>query len=706
LHYQLEPAPRIDSTIERKILVTCLAPRARRALVAALCTFACSARADDPPPALPAVEVVEKYDNAIGIFDAASEGIVTGSGLRRRPLLRPGEALESIPGLIVTQHSGDGKANQFFLRGYNLDHGTDFATWVAGMPVNMPTHAHGQGYTDLNFLIPELIDRIGFSKGPYQAENGDFSSVGTAHIRYLDRLPSNIASLGAGSFNYGRALLAGSPQVGAGNLLYALEYRTADGPWDLPQDLHTYNGVLRYSGGAPDNRFSITGMAYDAKWNSTDQIPLRALDTGLSRWGTVDPTSGGRSSRYSVSGQWNQSTGNVTRTASAYVAQSSLDLWSNFTYFLDNPVNGDQFKQSERRVFYGGEFAQTWFHHWGERHMHNTLGVQAREDRLRPVALYLTEARSELSTVREDRVTVSSVAPYFSNRIEWAEWFRTIAGVRADFYRFDVAAGIEENSGKETDSRVSPKLSAIFGPWADTEFFLNWGRGFHSNDARGTTIRVDPKTGDPADRVDPLVRTTGYEAGVRSAPIAGLTTSVALWALDQDSELLFVGDAGTTEASRPSKRRGIEWLVQYAPRTGVSFDFTAAWTRARFEGADPAGDFIPGAPDRVASAGMTLDSGAGWFGALRWRYFGPRPLEESGAVRSQSTSLVNGRVGYEFAPRARVWLDVFNLFDRKDDDVTYYYASRLPGEPPEGIADIHFHPVERRAYRVTLSVAY
>jgi hypothetical protein len=683
------------------------AVRAGAVLGALALAAASTARADDPV-VLPKVEVVEKYDNPIGVFDAASEGTVTGAGIQRRPLVRPAEVLESVPGLIVTQHSGDGKANQFFLRGYNLDHGTDFATWVAGMPVNMPTNAHGQGYTDLNFLIPELIDRIQYSKGPYFAENGDFASVGTARIAYLNRLPSNIATLTAGSFNYGRALLAGSPAFAAGNLLYALEYQTTNGPWQVPENFGKYNGVLRYSQGDAANGFSLTGMAYKANWSATDQIPLRAVSAGLiDRFGTIDPTDGGNSSRYSVSGQWNQAEGNVTRSANLYAVWSTLELNSNFTYFLDNPDRGDQFQQSEKRFFWGGDYAQTWFSHWGQMHVYNTVGVQARQDRLKPVALYLTQGRERYDVVREDRVTVGNVSPYFSNRVEWTDWFRTIAGVRADFYHFDVASNITVNSGSESQSKVSPKLSAIFGPWANTEYFLNWGQGFHSNDARGTTIRVDPRTGDPVDAVSPLVRTTGYEVGLRSAPISGLTTSLAIWALNQDSELLFVGDAGTTEPSRPSRRTGIEWLVQYVPRPWLAMDLVLAFTRARFTEDEPlVGNYIPGAPDKVASAGITVDSGRGWFGALRWRYFGPRPLDESGTVYSKSTSLVNARLGYTFSPKVKAWLDVFNLFNRQNDDVSYYYVSRLPGEPPEGVADVHFHPVESRALRVTLALSF
>lgn len=653
------------------------------------------------------VEVLGRYEDAIGVSDAASQGVVTRQGIEKRPLLRPGEMVEAVPGLIVTQHSGDGKANQFFLRGYNLDHGTDFATWVAGMPVNMPTHAHGHGYTDLNFIIPEMISGVAYSKGPYFAEDGDFGSAGSARIVYAEKLPFSIASLTGGSFDYGRAVFAGSPEFGPGFLVYGLEYQHNDGPWRNPNNFGKYNGVLRYAQGTPANGFNMTGMAYKAAWSSTDQIPRRAVEAGLiDRFGAIDPTDGGKSSRYSLSGEWRASGRDTSRAISAYAIRSRLNLFSNFTFFLDDPVNGDQFEQAEKRLTLGGQASQTWSARLGERPVLNTVGLQLRRDRIDPVALYSTAARQRLSTTREDRVAVLAAGPYFSNTIEWNRWFRTVAGLRADFYSFSVDSNVPENSGRKNESIVSPKLSAILGPWARTEYFLNWGQGFHSNDARGTTITVDPKTGDPADRVSALVRTTGYEAGVRSQIVPGVTTSLALWELKQDSELLFVGDAGTTEASRPSKRTGLEWLVQWLPRPWIAFDLTAAITRARFTDGDPAGDRVPGAPESVVSAGATLENLDGWFGSVRWRYFGPRPLIEDNSVRSNATSLVNARVGYAIRKQVRAYVEVFNLFDRKANDIDYFYASRLQGEPADGVDDVHFHPVERRAFRATLVVTY
>jgi hypothetical protein len=658
-----------------------------------------------PAAALPPVEVVGRYDVG-GLWDAASQGNVTRDAIANRPLLRPAEALEAVPGMVVTQHSGDGKANQYFLRGFNLDHGTDFATWVAGMPVNMPTHAHGQGYTDLNFLIPELVSGIRYGKGPYFAEEGDFASAGFARIGYVDRLPATLATVTAGSGSFRRTLLAGSPALGDGNLLYALEYQTADGPWDVPSNFGKYNGVLRYSRSGAGWGFNVTGMAYKADWTATDQIPRRAVDAGvIGRFGSLDPTDGGSTRRYSLSGEWRRNGEGHTDTATVYAIRSRFNLFSNFTYALDDPVNGDQFEQAERRDTYGGDAARTWQTVWAGREMANTLGVQVRRDRLDPVSLYTSVARQRLATTREDRVTQSSFAPYASSTVAWTRWLRSVAGVRADHYRFAVDADIPDNGGSRSDSVVSPKLTLVFGPWAHTEYFLNWGRGFHSNDARGTTISLDPRSRQPAERVAPLVRTEGYEAGARTQLGRTLLASVALWRLDQDSELLFVGDAGTTVPSRPSQRTGVELLGQFLPLRWLAFDTTLAFTRARFSGADPAGDYIPGAPDRVASAGVTVTGLSGWSGSMRWRYFGRRPLVEDGSVQSSSTSLVNARLGYEVRRSVRVFIDVFNLFDRKADDIAYFYTSQLRGEPAP-VDDVHFHPVEPRGVRVSVSASF
>ncbi len=663
---------------------------------------------------LSAVEVRARAENLEGIAGSGSEGVVSSQRLAAVPILRPGEALEMVPGLIVTQHAGDGKANQYFLRGFNLDHGTDFATFVGGVPVNMPGHAHGQGYTDLNFLIPELVEQIHFRKGPYFAEEGDFSSAGAAHIDYFRRLDASLAQLTVGRNGYARSLLAGSPRVGSGSLLYGLELFHNDGPWEVEENYRKFNGVLRYSQGTRNDGFALTGMAYRGTWTSTDQVAQRAIASGrVGRFGTLDPSTGGETSRYSLSGEWARRWESAQSKANVWWLQSSLDLWSNFQYCLNDYASsgtcadGDQFKQAERRQAGGFAASHAAYDRWGGFVVENSIGVQGRVDRLKPVGLYATSARQTRSTVREDKVSQRSLALWVQNETRWTGWFRSVQGLRADAYAFDVDSSLAANSGKTDDRMVTPKLALIFGPWQKTELYLNYGHGFHSNDARGTTIRVDPADGvTPVQSVKPLVRTRGYEFGVRSEPLAGWQSTLSLWNLDSASELLFVGDAGTTEASRPSRRYGVEWTNLYVLSDWLAVDADLAWSHARFRDHDPAaGDYIPGAVAATANIGLTLDHLGPWFGALRLRYFGPRPLSEDNSVRSGGSALTNLRVGYKLDKRTQVALDVYNLFDRPVNDIEYWYDSRLAGETA-AVNDRHIHPTEPRSLRLTFSLRF
>lgn len=648
------------------------------------------------------VEVRAHYDNAIGTSDAASEGKVNASLIKNRPISRTGEILEFVPGMIVTQHSGSGKANQFYLRGFNLDHGTDFATYVDEMPVNMRTQAHGQGYTDLNFLIPELVSHLHYKKGPYSAEEGDFSSAGVARMHLVNRLPQGIASLTVGSYDYQRLLLANSLAVADGHLLYALDVNHYDGPWQVAEGVKKYNGLLRYSEGDAHDSMTLTAMAYHNQWNSTDQIPLRAVRSGqLGRFDAVDPSDGGDSSRYSVSFAKQHRDQQGSWQVSAYAVRSALDLYSNFTYFLNDPVNGDQFNQSEKRTMLGVNASKSWLGELAGMTMENKLGLQTRYDKLSPVALYNTAQAQRLSLIRSDKVEESSAGLFAENTLWWHEKLRTVAGVRHDRYQFDVKSSLSGNSGNTSDGITSPKLSVIFGPWASTELFYNIGKGFHSNDARGTTQTRLPN-GSPASPVTPLVGTRGSEVGVRSEWIPGLQSSLAVWQLDIDSELVFVGDAGETEPSRASRRYGVEWNNHYVVSDWLLLDMDLALSKARFTHTDPAGQYIPGAINKVASVGATVTNWGNWFGSVQLRYFGPRPLIEDNSVRSNSTFLTYARVGYRINPKTTMTLDVFNLFNRKASDIDYYYESQLRGEAT-AVEGKHFHPVEPRSARLTLT---
>lgn len=640
--------------------------------------------------------------------ESSSERTISGERLMQRPIMRPAEVLEAAPGLIITQHSGEGKANQYFLRGFNLDHGTDLSINVDGMPVNMPTHGHGQGYADLNFLIPELISSMQVRKGPYFAQEGDFSSAGAVHLNYIDKIDRNLWLTSLGSFGYGRGLAIASHQVGQGQVLFTGEASAFNGPWDTPDRLRKLNTVMRYSQGTADNGFSVTGMAYVNRWNSTDQVAERAVTSGLiGRFGTLDPTDGGNANRFSLSGRWEQSDKDSATRANAYVINSSLNLYNNFNYFLNDQTNGDQFRQSDGRTILGGQASHTFKGDVGGRPIETEVGFQTRHDRI-SVGLEDTVARQTWNVVRSDFVRQTSGAVYVENRYKLTEWFRTSLGLRGDTYLVDVNSNIAANSGKATDSIVSPKFGMVFGPWAKTELFFNAGRGFHSNDARGVTISVDPRTGGSADKVPLLVRAHGAEIGIRSQMLEGFDSSITLFGLDYKSEILFVGDAGTTEPSRPSRRYGVEWANHYKYASWLSFDVDLTWSHARFTAPDPSnaaiGNFVPGAPTMIAAAGFTIgDDNKGWFGGARLRFFGSRPLDEERSISSKATTLVNGRVGYAFDNGMKLQLDALNLLDVKAEQIAYAYESRLSNEVSAPPADRHYHPVEPRAVRLTLS---
>ncbi len=658
-------------------------------------------------PEVPAVVVKERADSLIGIAESASDGVVGKEQIERRPLLRPGEILETVPGLIITQHSGAGKANQFFLRGFNLDHGTDFATSVAGIPVNLPSHGHGQGYTDLNFMIPELVDTVSFKKGPYHARNGDFSSAGSADIEYVDSLPYTLARIEGGMFEYGRAVVAGSPRVGGGNLLYGLEAFHNDGPWDKPDDYDKFNGVVRFDHGDDSRGFDVTAMGYHGEWDATDQVAKRALSElpDFNRWDSLDETTGGTSERYSLAGRYHALGARAAMELELYAFYYELNLFSNFTYFLDDPINGDQFEQADERWVTGGEGSYTRFATLLDFPSDFTFGVQLRNDAIEN-GLYSTLARDRLSTTRRDDINQTSIGLYLQNETRWHEKFRSVSGLRVDTYGFDVDSNLSANSGNDWDAIVSPKLNLIFGPWAQTEVYASGSLGFHSNDARGVTTTVDPLTGDPVEKADPLVQTTGAELGVRTLKIPNLQSTAVFWWLDIDSELLFIGDAGTTEASRPSRRYGLELASYYTPYPWLTFDTDFSISHTRFRDDELEGEHIPGSVGIVLASGVSINDLRGFSASLRARYFGKRPLIEDNSVRSEPTTLVNAAVGYAFNPTWTVGVDIFNLFDADENDIEYYYASRLDGEPAEGVEDRHIHPAEPLTVRAGLTARF
>jgi outer membrane receptor protein involved in Fe transport len=642
-------------------------------------------------------------EDLVGIAESASQGAITAKQLDVRPFMRQAEVLETVPGVIITQHSGEGKANQYFLRGFNLDHGSDFAMTVAGTPVNMPTHAHSQGYSDITFLIPELVAGVQYSKGPYYADQGDFATAGAGNINYATTLDGPLVHVETGTYDFGRLLLAASPKLGKGNLLAAFETSTNSGPWTVPDSYRKYNGVVRYSQGDNVNGLSLTFMGYHGQWNATEASPQRAIDSGLiDRFGSIDPTDGGHTYRYSLGGEWQHGNGQTLTKIQAYGLGYDLGLISNFTFFLDDPVRGDQREQVDHRFATGVRAFQKRQTRWGGRPVENTFGVQFRNDDVMQIALYHTEARKRLETWNDASAIVSSVGVYGENQVEWTPWLKTTVGLRADGSRYDVTNKVDErNGGTDTAGIISPKGTATFGPWRSTEFYVNAGTGFHSNSALGTTLKYDAN-GNSISPVTPLVRARGAEVGVRTVAVPHLQSTVSLWTLHLASELVYNGDIGATEPGPASRRYGVELANYYSPMPWLIFDGDFSWSRARFTEFNEAGQYVPEAVDVVVSGGASIDNFHRTFASLRLRYFGPRALVEDNSVRSKATTLLNFEGGYQLAKMLRVNAQVYNLLDAEVSDIDYYFASRLPGEPLTGVEDVHVHPAVPRTLRVSM----
>ena len=636
----------------------------------------------------------------LGTATTSSQGIILKQELQELPVYRAGQLLETVPGLVVTVHSGEGKANQYLLRGFNLDHGTDIATFIDGMPVNMRTHAHGQGYSDLNFFIPELATGINYTKGPYFAAEGDFASVAAVHLDYQDEIQDQ-ASVTGGSFSYERLFGAATRDFMSGRVMAGLELVHYDGPWTHPDSVRKANAVLRYSEGEAREGFSLTGMYYRGLWNATTDQPERAMDPAymaslglqpISRFGTLDPSDAGQAQRMSLSGIYSHGTLDWHVDANAYVVNNRLTLWNDFSHFLDDPINGDQHAQNDIRMIYGGGASYTQYGNLLGASSEAVVGIQTRYDDAHVNRLH-TADRVTLSTDIEDRVNEASVGTYAQLTDYWAEWFRSVVGLREDYlYAHDRGS----NAGTADSTIFQPKGSVVFTPLDNLEFYVSAGRGFHSNDVRGSTSIGAPL----------FVKSTGKEIGVRANLLEGLTTTVTLFQMEFESELTYDAEAGQTVAGRPSKRTGVEINSTYQPFEWLEIYGSLALTHARYTDFDPAGQYIPDAPSVIGQLGIYVRNAGPWFGALELRYLGQHPLIEDNSVKSKGDQEWNMNIGYDFGDGLKTTLGIFNVLDSKDNAAEYYYADRLPGEPAAGVADLHIHPLEPRAFRFTVSKTF
>jgi hypothetical protein len=669
---------------------------------------------------LPEVVVEGRQDNLIGIADSASQGTTGAAQLEDRPILRSGEVLETVPGVIITQHAGGGKANQYFLRGFNLDHGTDFAVFLDNMPLNLPSHAHGEGYADMNVVIPELVERVNYEKGPYYADVGNYGSAGSAHLVFYKVLPQNFAIAEGGMYGYVRGVSGISFSLGPGTLLVGGEAYHDDGPWTRPDDYRKFNGLLTYSQGNDANGLSVTGRAYHGKWNSSDQIASSAVPL-VGFFGTLDQTTGGNSGRYSFQGEWHRFGERSATQAMAYGFYYDLDLFSNFTYFLTDTSKGDQFEQSDRRWVGGLDARQTFFNDWSGRPVATTFGIQVRNDWINN-GLFQTDQRVRTdkldtntdpvavlpATTLKNVFTDTQAGFWAETKIQWAPTFRSVLAIRGDLDYFDVTClNIPPNSGTSLSLLPSPKGSLIFGPWNQTELYAQGGFGFHSNDGRGTTATLLPISfenpyGGPTQSIPGLIQTMGAEIGGRTLAVVNLQSTLSLWYLHSDSELQQSGDTGGTVPSKQASNRfGIEWANYYALLKHLVLDLDVADSIARFTTVDPddaapgspGGKYVPEAVGLVIAAGATFHDWNGLSTGLRLRYFGSRDLTSDGIFTSNPTLLLNGSTSYRLNDTWRFSVEVLNILDRRDHDIDYAYESRVAPTAPSVFEDV-FHPVE------------
>lgn len=642
----------------------------------------------------PTIYVYGRGERRIGEAIAASEGGVAGADIEVRPLLRPGELLEATPGLIATQHSGGGKANQFFLRGFNLDHGTDYALYIDDMPVNFRTHGHGQGYLDVQGLIPETVQRIDYRKGPYRADTGDFSFVGASMITTRDRLePFALAELG--EYGYRRYVAGGSIELGGGDLLAVGQAKFNDGPWELPEDFEAYSALLKYSVPLGTGDLQASLSIYDASWAPTEQIPQRVIGTPLCEdiYCTLDPTLRGRTEREILTINYRDHAWRVT----AYAQHYDWSLLNNFTFVLDDPVHGDQRRQYEERWTYGGRLERTFD---VLDNVSLRAGTEARIDDISPVGLDNTADGAFLSTVGAFDVLESSIGVYGEAIWNPVERLMVIGGLRGDWYRFRTRAlaGATSWSGIAKDHGLAPKLGLNYEITDRVALYANWGEGFHSNDARGVTNPVDPAPG--------IVEGTFKEIGARFERGPFILTGVYWWSTIE-SELIYVGDSGAVEPSDPGRRRGYEITGFVRPTEWLAID--AVWTgsKSRYQGLPEGENFVPGALESSGELGISAIFPE-FNAAARARYLGPHPLIEDNSRRGESTLLVNLRAAWTPSNLAgfEIYGELLNVFDSKRHDIDYFYVTRLPGEPPEGIEDFNSRVVEPQQFRVGIKKTF
>ncbi len=642
---------------------------------------------DAPELELPEISVIDERPVA-----ASSQQFIPDKEYLLQPQGRPAQVLRLIPGFIAVEHSGGaGKADQYFLRGFDADHGTDVAFFSDGMPINFRSHAHGQGYTDLNFIIPETIEGLDVYKGAYLPEFGDFSTAGAVNFRTREVVKEGVVQAAGGQFDTQRYLLMFSPTKDKIRTLFAGEGYYTNGPFVNDNRYFRANLLGKMTTNlTPRDELSLTATFHKAQWNASGEIPLRAVTEGtLDRFGAIDPSEGGKTLRTTARLNYHyDTTSDGQFFANAYGQYYRFDLFTNFTFFLNDPVNGDGIQQSDRRGVYGGDLGYKQRAEVLGMSTIGTVGFQTRVDDIH-ARLGTQTKRAPTGTTTDSDILEASYAPFVKLEVQPTSWMRLTGGLRAETFTFDVRnrcpTCVEQPAGRTTSSIVLPKMNLALGPWARTEFFANFGEGYHSNDARSAVTSGS----------SPLARAKSYEVGIRSKPFGpeGIELIATAWQLDLQQELIFVGDAGTTEIRGPSRRRGVEIAARGQIYGPLYINGSVTYTKAEFRN----GDAIPLAPEVTAYGALLLQWPEGLRSQLQATYLGVRPLIEDRSVKAPSWIDVDLSERYVLPvklPHGRLeaFLFIQNLLNTKWEQATFYFTSRLRNEAPEGVADIHFVP--------------
>jgi outer membrane receptor protein involved in Fe transport len=625
-----------------------------------------------------------------------SNNILATVDMQLRPVNTSQDILRMAPGLFIAQHAGGGKAEQIFLRGYDLDHGTDINISVDGMPVNMVSHAHGQGYADLHFLLPETVEKVNVEKGPYYAQKGNQATAGFVAFKTKDIVTENSIGLEAGSFNTKRIsgvfnLLNKETAARKDNWYAAGEFFNSDGYFESPQDFKRINLFTKYHTRLRNNtQFTATLSHFSSTWDASGQVPDRAVKAGIiDRLGAIDDTEGGRTSRSNANLQWTRRNDKGAFLSNQFFYSNyQFNLYSNFTFFLNDPVNGDQINQSEQRNLFG--YNGVYRPAVKNKQFNTELGWNIRYDAVNEISLSKTVKRVFLEDIRRGGVRELNAGAYAQANWEPTRYLRVQAGLRFDHFNFgynDLLTG----SGWQRQQRhvLSPKLSLYYTPDSRIQFFAQTGFGFHSNDAR-VVLENSAR--------DILPRVWGGEAGFTVKPVAALLVKTSFWYALAQQEFVYVGDEGVVEAGGRSRRMGIDLSARYQITPALYADVDLNFAKPRLRDLPKGANYIPLAPVRSSIGGITYQSRKRWSGSLRYRFLGDRPANEDYSTTASGYCLADAVLGYT-AKNLTLKLSVENIANRQWKEAQFDTQSRLQNEAT-AVSEIHFTPGTPRFLKI------